>query len=610
MHKNILFLFSLLFSFHLIGQTVNTQYGPITGVQDGAVYKFLGIPYASPPKGDLRWKPTVAPSPWTNPITANQFPPACPQKQYQQGSDAYTLLGDEDCLYLNVWSPNLSGNLPVMVFIHGGGNQQGSTGSVSVGTYHYDGKNLSQRGNVVIVTIQYRLGALGFLVHPGLEAENGQNTSGNYAVMDQIFALQWVQNNIQNFGGNPQNVTIFGESAGGVNVGNLICSPQAKGLFHKAIIESGVAVVNFYADSKAKGVTFVNSYIPNGTDAEKIAFMRNVIADSISVKNSNVIEGGKVDQEWQPVIDNIYFVDRPENVIESGNFNKAPLIVGTNSEEMATSAGVYPDDAYPSLVTQTINSIVPSALRSTAQSLYPISTNAEAKSSYIRLLTDVQFTVNARRTAQCISANQTQPVWRYFFTHKHTFTGGENLGSYHGMELLYVFNNWENSTLGKGLLFKTADDSVQHYMMKYWTNFAYSGNPNGTLLPTWRAYNSSLDDYMEIKANPNGTQNGVRTAESDLWDQVSHHTPCTSSTSVNNTSVLPLDIFPNPSSGKFFINAENEDISEIKVFNVLGDIIYSDKKSNVINIQNQPQGLYYVFANIQRKIFSAKIVKW
>ncbi|MBK7970248.1 MAG: carboxylesterase family protein [Bacteroidetes bacterium] len=214
-------------------QVVNTQFGQVQGSLNGTVNQFLGIPFAKPPVDSLRWKAPLNPNPWSGVLVTNNFAPECPQKKFNHGSTADTIIGNEDCLYLNIWSPQLTGSLPVMVFIHGGGNQQGSAGEVNGGTQMYFGKNMSERGNVIVVTIQYRLGPLGFLVHPGLEPENPNNVSGNYAVLDQILALNWIQNNIAAFGGDPSRVMIFGESAGGLNVGNLLTSPLATGLFRE-----------------------------------------------------------------------------------------------------------------------------------------------------------------------------------------------------------------------------------------------------------------------------------------------------------------------------------------------------------------------------------------
>jgi para-nitrobenzyl esterase len=344
-----------LFCLSLKAQIVNTQFGQIQGSLNGSIYQFLGVPFAKPPIGNLRWRAPQNPTAWAGTIATTSFAPVCPQKRYEQGDTAYTIEGNEDCLYLNIWTPQItSGNKAVMVFIHGGGNQQGGASQITGGTQIFFGKNMAQRGDVVVVTIQYRLGALGYLVHPGLEAENINNKSGNYAVLDQILALQWIQNNIANFGGNPSKVMIFGESAGGLNVGNLLTTSLANGLFQRACIQSASPVINDYNDSKNKGIAWVGNYTSTATDPQKIAYMRSITdLNSILQYESNPLAGGAVQMNWQPVVDNVVFNDYPTQIFQSGNFNKVPLIIGSNSEEMSLSA---PQTVLPFMVTAFINS--------------------------------------------------------------------------------------------------------------------------------------------------------------------------------------------------------------------------------------------------------------
>jgi len=603
--KLLLILFYLSFFTTVFSQTVATQFGQVQGSLNGTVHQFLGIPFAKPPVGNLRWKAPQNPSSWSGTLLTNSFAPVCPQKAFTQGSSTYTLTGDEDCLYLNIWTPQTaSASLPVMVFIHGGGNQQGSANEMNGGTQMYFGKNLSERGNVVVVTIQYRLGPLGFLVHPGLEPENANNVSGNYAAMDQILALQWVQNNISNFGGDPSKVMIFGESAGGVDVGNLLVSPMASGLFQRACIQSASPVLSAYNTARAKGISFVDSFIITGTDVQKIAFMRTVPSDSIIKDETPPLSGGAVGMNWQSVIDGQVFLNYPNPTFQSGNFNKVPLIIGSNSEEMSLSV---PPTVTPGMVTLLINTTVPSSLQAQANLLYPPGTStAQAKASYIGILSDAQFTTPVRGTAQCVSQNQTEPVWRYFFTHKHTIPALASYGSYHGMELFYVFNNWENATLGSGSLFKPQDDSVQNAMLQYWVNFASTGNPNGSGLPTWPQYQSANDCYVEIKATPNGSQCGLRTAKSDLWDAVSGFVPCTNSVGLVELSDNYIDIYPNPANDKLTVAFSKQEMQRLEIFNSIGVLVFSDNIDGLeteIDISNLSRGIYFVrFNSVTKKI--------
>ncbi|MBL7911340.1 MAG: carboxylesterase family protein [Bacteroidia bacterium] len=583
--KALLFVFILTGSV-LKSQTVTTQFGPVQGTMNGSVYQFLGIPFAKPPVNTLRWKAPQNPTAWVTALATTSFAPICPQKKFSTGSaSTYTLMGNEDCLYLNIWTPQTgTGTRPVLVFIHGGGNQQGGASEDGGGTQMFFGKNMATRGNAVVVTIQYRLGPLGFLVHPGLEPENANNTSGNYAVMDQILALTWVKNNIANFGGDPNKVMIFGESAGGLDVGNLLLTPAAAGLFQRACIQSASPVLADYIATKNKGIAFLDSFTTVGTDVQKIAFMRTLPSDSIIKDEVSPLTGGAVGLNWQSVIDNVLFYDYPSQLIQAGAFNKVPLMIGSNSEEMSLSA---PPTVVPAMVTALINTTVPSSLQAQAATLYPPGSNTtQARQSYVGILSDAQFTAPARRTAQCVSMNQTDPVWRYFFTHKHTFAPLTPLGSYHGMELFYVFNNWENATAGTGPLFKPQDDSVQKAMLSYWVNFANTGNPNGSGLVAWPQYNAANDCYLEIKATPNGSQCGLRTAQSNLWDSSVGYVTCVSTLGVDEFKNTDLNfaLYPNPNSGVFKIETPpGTDKGTLVIYNTLGQKVHEQKLISGIN---------------------------
>lgn len=609
--KKLLQLITLVTAFlSLKAQTVNTQFGSIQGSLNGTVNQFLGIPFAKPPVGTLRWKAPQNPISWAGTINTTNFAPVCPQKRFDQGSASDTIVGNEDCLYLNVWTPQIgAGTRPVMVFIHGGGNQQGSASEVNGGTQMFFGKNMAERGNAVVVTIQYRLGPLGFLVHPGLEPENANNISGNYAVLDQILALTWVQNNIANFGGDPSKVMIFGESAGGLDVGNLLTTPLAAGLFQRACIQSAAPVINDYNDSKNKGIAYVDSFATTGSDVQKIAYMRSLSSDTLVKNEVSPVSGGAVGLNWQPVVDNVVFFNFPTQNFQSGNFNKVPLMIGSNSEEMSLSV---PATVLPIMVTALINATVPSSLQSQANVLYPPgTTTAQAKQSYIGILTDGQFTSTTRRTAQCISLNQTEPVWRYFFTYKHTVPSLATLGSYHGMELFYVFNTWENATLGSGVFFNPQDDSVQNAMLDYWVNFANTGNPNGSGLVNWPQYQGSNDCYLEIKATPNGSQCGLRTAQSDLWDNAIGYITCSSSVGLkefgNNNNFF---IYPNPTNNIIKINSamRNAEFS-VSIYDVTGkQVLYKDNVLQV-DLSEFSNSIYLMTIKQSGQTWQAKVIK-
>jgi para-nitrobenzyl esterase len=592
MKKLLAIIFAVIFNLASFAQPiVITKFGLIKGNNNGDVLEFLGVPFAKPPLDSLRWKPPQDPDNWNDTLLCQSFKPGCIQKDFQQGSTSYTVKGSEDCLYLNIWTPDPTASLPVMVFIHGGGNQQGAAADTSGGTEIYNGKNLSSRGNVVVVTIDYRLGPFGFLVNPGLETENNKHISGNYALMDQIKALQWVHNNISFFGGDTSRVMIFGESAGGLDIGDLLLSPLAAGLFQRACIESAVPSVAAYDSAKAYGIQFVDQFISTGSDSEKISYMRSLPADSLIKYITNALAGGIVRSPWRPVIDNYVITGTPQQVFTSGNFNKVPLLIGSNADEMSLSA---PQTVYPFMVTALIKNSVPPSDTSEGLTLYPPgSTNSEARDSYVQILTDAQFTATVRRTARWVGDNQTQPVWRYFLT--YTQSGIlSSAGSYHGIELFYVFNNWENAPLGTGPLFTAQDDSMQMNMLAYWVNFAATGNPNGQALVQWPQYVSSTDPYLEMNATPIGTQIGVRTVKCDFWDQAEGFVTGIEN---NNNSTLPGNFilfqnYPNPFNPTTIIRFEipRESIVTIKLYDLLGREI-----KTLVNEEKTAGSYSYIF---------------
>lgn len=589
---------------------VNTQFGPIQGAVNGNVIQFLGVPFAKPPVGNLRWKAPEEPVAWATALPTTSFAPECPQKKFQTGGTSFSLTGNEDCLYLNIWTPQTgAGTRPVLVFIHGGGNQQGSASEVNGGAQMFFGKNMAERGDAVVVTIQYRLGPLGFLAHPGLEPENANNTSGNYAILDQILALRWVKNNISKFGGDSTKVMIFGESAGGLNVGNLLHTPLAAGLFQRACIQSAVPVVGTYNDVKNAGITFANTYTNSGTDAQKIAFLRSLPSDSIIKDETAPLSGGAVGMNWLASIDNYVFYNTPLANIQNGTYNKVPLMIGSNSEEMSLSA---PPTVLPSMVTVLINSTVPSSLQAQANALYPPgTTTTQARASYIGILTDAQFTSTTRRLSQCVSVNQNEPVWRYFFTHKHSIAALSSFGSYHGMELFYVFNTWENATLGSGPFFSAQDDSVQRVMLKYWTNFARSGNPNESTMPAWPQYQGATDCYLEIKATPRGDQCGLRTAQSNLWDGAVNYQNCVSTLSLSeNNSQTSIAVFPNPSNSSITIDlGTSHGKFDYSIYDATGKKVLQGTSEAAVDLESLSKGIYLLCIKQNQTLFYEKILK-
>lgn len=587
----------------LLGQStlVQTTYGPVQGHPRGNVSEFLGIPFASPPTDSLRWRSPQPPPAWDEPLPADSFPPLCPQKRYQQGEDTFEWVGEEDCLYLNVWTPATDEpTLPVMVFIHGGGNQQGGTSLINGGTTIFDGKNLAERGEVVVVTIQYRLGPLGFLVHPGLEAEHPEGLSGNYAVQDQLWALQWIQDNIAAFGGDHERVTIFGESAGAVNVGNLLLTPLGAGLFQRAALQSGIPILGDYNEEREKGISFAAQFSDETDPQAQIAQLRTLSADSLIGLAESPLQDGFVQMNWRSVVDGEFFPLDAETALQSGQFNHVPVLLGSNADEMALSA---PPTVFPFMVQSLFNNAVPADLVADGLALYPPGmSNEEARMAYVRILTDAQFTAPARRTARWIAEQQEEPVWRYFFSHHHAGVLS-SYGAYHGIELFYLFNNWENSPLALGPLFTMQDDSVQQHMLHYWTHFAGTGNPNGEALVDWPEFTGAGDCYLDIKATPDGSVCGLRTAESDYWDLVAGVV-----TADHDISEAPnLRCFPNPTRDYVQIEGlSTYDQAVLQVFDAHGRLLLQGQQLNRVNLGGQPSGQYLLRIILPEAV----VVRW
>lgn len=496
--------------------TVTTTYGPISGITEEGALAFKGIPYAKPPVGELRWQAPQPPAPWSQTRMTTDFSPKCPQKNFSPTQDSATTEGEEDCLYLNVWTPALSGKRPVLFFIHGGGNQQGAASETINGAVLYTGKFLASRKDVVVVTINYRLGALGFMAHPAVAAASSSKTSGNYGTMDQVLALEWVKNNIAKFGGDPDNVMVFGESAGAVNTSLLLTVPAAKGLFHRAGIQSGSPVAQPYLVGENIGKSFASRMgCATGSLDQQLQCLKALPISKIVAELESPLAGGKVSLGWGPVVDGLIIPKDPISVILTGQHHKMPVMLGSNADEMSASS---PPVVTPAQVRTLFDSYVPEAYEAEGLTLYPPgTTNAQARQSYIQTLTDAQFTGPARRLAKGLDVFQTEPVWRYLFSHAQAGFGAF-YGSAHGLELPFIFQSVEESSYGKGAFFNNNDRVVAKAMMDYWTNFARTGNPNGIGLTVWPVYDYQKDPYLDIKS-PVASAEGLRTQKSDYWDR-------------------------------------------------------------------------------------------
>jgi para-nitrobenzyl esterase len=451
-------------------------------VDQSGIRVFKGIPFAAPPVGELRWKPPQPVPAWKALRSAAEWGPRCMQSNRLGDLDPLNKRMDEDCLYLNVWTPAKSSGpaLPVMVWIHGGSNANGAGSQPD-----YDGTALARKG-VVVVTINYRLDVFGFLAHPDLTKESGTNSSGNYGLLDQIAALKWVQKNIRAFGGDPRRVTVFGESAGAFDISLLMASPLAKGLFARAIGESGGALtpVPPFGPKPLKLGEQDGAKFAQALGANSLAELRAKSAQEIldgAVKNRIVYGFGVVDDYVVP--------EQPAAIFAAGRQNSVPLLVGWNADEGSYFAAALKPPADGPAYVERVRAQFKEAAEKVLSLYPPGSTPEAAKDSYAALIGDEFIDYGGWAWAERAASGKS-PVYRYYVTRRppapelSTTWPLSAPGVYHSAELYYVFN-----TLGqRNWAWEAADRHLADEMTSYWTNFAKTGNPNGPGLPKWSAY--------------------------------------------------------------------------------------------------------------------------
>ncbi len=515
-------------------ERVQLQSGPVTGerqeTEKGEVWVFKGIPYAAPPVGDLRWKAPQPVDPWIERRACTSFGPACPQPAQTEMFYLDVGVTDEDCLYLNVWTPAASPDdrLPVMIWIHGGSFETGS-GSMGV----YEGQNLASKG-VIVVTVNYRLGPLGFLAHPALSAESAEGTSGNYGLLDQIAALKWVENNIAGFGGDPENVTVFGESAGAISILNLLVSPLAEGLFDRAIAESGilldqgfgVSTTATWDEAETTGEALVEKLGVNES-GDVLAQMRAKTPDellaagaALAKETTHMVQG----LTWKPVVDGYVLHDLPTALWLAGARWSVPLLIGSNADEGNTFlAGLTVSPAEFKAQMQKIFG----QYSEEALALYPVTDAADITPAFSRMLTEVGFASTARFAARAMSdpsalgveaaASGAAPAPAYLY--QFTRIPLENpLGAFHGVEIPYVFGNIELFS-GLGSI-EEIDYELSEAIMGYWTRFAATGDPNGDDAVLWPVHVRSSDQHLEFGDTVREGGPGLSETACDLADRV------------------------------------------------------------------------------------------
>jgi len=407
---------------------ITTEAGTISGVSESGLSVYKGIPFAVPPVGDLRWRPPVAVESWTGTRKADAFAPACMQTGVSMPGEAPPAVS-EDCLYLNIWTPaKANERLPVIVWIYGGGFINGSA-SMPL----YWGDRLAHKG-VIVVTIAYRLGPLGFLAHPELTRESPHHSSGNYGLMDQIAALEWIQRNIAAFGGDPKNVTIAGQSSGGMSVSILMASPRAKGLFQRAIGESGglfeplqLAPKYLLANAERDGEKFAASL-----GATSLQDLRRLPASQLTGNAGGIVH---------PVIEPYLLPASPYEAFASGQQNDVPLLLGSNADEARALVDVSQVKA-ATFATDLEHSF--GALPPPLVAAYPYATDDEATRARLNLERDLRFGWDMWAWARLQAETGKSSVYYYSFTQKPPFPAGsvyEGWGASHFAELWYVFDH-------------------------------------------------------------------------------------------------------------------------------------------------------------------------
>jgi len=499
-----------------LADPVRIESGQVSGAasgDDGAVRVYKGIPFAAPPVGELRWKPPQPVKAWEGVRACTEFGPWCPQPKAIMGRE--TGKQSEDCLYLNVWTPakRADEKLPVMVWIHGGGCTTGSGASK-----FYDGEALARQG-VVLVTINYRLGPFGFFAHPALSKESERGVSGNYGMLDQIEALRWVKRNIAAFGGNPECVTIFGESAGSASVCRLMVSPPAAGLFQRAIAESGGVhgrnrhlkepVGNM--EPMEKVGEQIAAKLGCDKEANVLAALRAKSAEDVlaAADPGQGLFGKGIKFGW--IVDGWLLPDDPDKLFEAGKQCKVPLMLGTNADEGTIFLQQLPVKrvmGYELLVRNLFRGSAAEMLR-----LFPAAADDDVQGALNRLTTVSAFVWPARCMARAMEKAGGK-AYLYHFTRVAPLYRDRGLGALHAGEIPYVFDH--TRTLPG---FEEKDRELSKVMSACWVRFATTGDPNGPGLPKWPAYAAAADEHMqfgdtvEVKA-------GLSREACDLLDKI------------------------------------------------------------------------------------------
>lgn len=507
--------------------TITTSLGDLVGeVQDGLMV-FKGIPYARPPIGSRRWKSAEPARPWSGERVATSYSPACVQPQTHKKTDFYYFpvpQMSEDCLYLNVWAPVISKRksrqlYPVMMFIHGGSLVHGSATG-------YDASHLANQG-VVVVTINYRLNVFGYFAHPKLSEESPYGVSGNYGITDQIEALKWIRRNIMAFGGNPNNVTIFGHSAGGFSVPLLMATGHTSGLFHKAIAQSGILPSMSYLrknygskpSAEQQGLDYIARF-----GRLTLADMRELAADEL-IAPLNLMNSRE--QYCDVVVDGWLYEDQIINIFAAGKQQSMPFMVGCTSDESSFAISEY-DLTLPDNSSDFVREVKQKFAGRASEFLGYYSKDNPKKSS-VDAFSDAWFVWAAERYGRDMAAAG-NATYLYYFEHSMRWSHALGVGAFHGLDILALFwgikdylpgqrflagmKNWPNFTVEK------KDIDIADILIRYLANFAKTGSPNNDNLPIWPEFEIDRSAFMVFSNGMAIPKTGEFNPSFQMFDQI------------------------------------------------------------------------------------------
>jgi para-nitrobenzyl esterase len=459
---------------------VETDSGSLRGrrLDDGGVFR--GVPYAAAPVGRLRWRAPQPLAPWMGVRDALAFGPDFPQAA---NARMRAPRQDEDCLYLNVWTPTFDrgAKLPVLVWLHGGGFTSGSGSDLRC-----DGEQLSREG-AVVVTLNYRSGLFGFFAHPALSAESPMQVSGNYGLLDQMAALAWVRDNIESFGGDPSRVTTFGVSAGSASISLLLAAPRAKGLFQRAILHSPGAGRPLASLEQAEQA---GAKLGRDLDALRTLSAGEVLART-SLLNP-AVRGLTTPRVLRPIRDGWLLPEDERPAFQSGRMHRVPMIVGSNTDEGTVLTRTWPIDTLAAWRQQVDSNFGASA--SEAAALYPAGGDADARAAVAAMFADTQFNYGTRLLAQSMARLEPR-TFKYLFERRRPHQAD---GPHHGEEVAHAFGTFAKEPPGVTPDFDEKDETLSRTMRKAWVAFASTGDPNTDGVPRWDAYRIADDNHLAL----------------------------------------------------------------------------------------------------------------